>query len=405
MAATPQDDPSPLSRAAHRADDEAVATLLAAGEAVDGDAGADETPLWRVCNSHAAAERRIAVVTLLLQAGAAVRRACTGQATALHAAAARGPLALVDLLIRRGALSWQADAHGATALDWARRGSAPDKAQIIELLDRPVLRDPLFRQAVQAIHGGDLTGLCQLLDAHPHLLRVRAIEPDCYPHDYFRDPRLFWFVANNPNLIQQMPANIGAIAQAMIARSVAPADLDYTLELVMTSALARAQGHQIPLMRLLLQAGATASDKAILMALAHRERRPVEALLEGGMALTAPIAAALGHSSDLPALLATASTEQRHAALSMAVINGETECARLCLQAGTDPNALMPVHRHSAPLHGAADNDDVAMLQLLIAYGARTDIRDTLWNGTALDWAVFMKRSRADAYLRTLIAT
>lgn len=402
MAATPDADPSPLSLAAEQADDDAVRALLAAGAAVDGDNHAPCTPLWHACAGSAPPERRLAVAMLLLQAGAAVRRACDGGATALHAAASRGPLALVDLLIRHGALSWQADATGATALDWARRGSAPDKDQIVELLDRPVLRDALFREAVRAIQAGDLAELCRLLDAHPRLLRERAVEPDCYPNDYFRDPRLFWFIANNPTLIERMPANIAAIADAMIARGVAPADLDYALELVMTSAPARTQGHQIALMNRLTRAGATASSRAILMTLGHRERGPVEALLAGGMPLTAPIAAGLGRVADLQKLLPTACTADRQAALAMAVINQETACARLCLQAGADVNAFIPVHSHSTALHAAADNDDVAMLQLLVAHGARTDVRDTLWNGTALNWATHMKRSHAEAYLRTL---
>ena len=105
---------------------------------------------------------------------------------------------LVETLIRGGALSWMADRRGRTALDYARAGTAPDREQIIELLDRPVIRDPNFRAAVAAIRAGDVDGLGRLLDQHPELLHMRAIEPDCYPRDYFRDPKLFWFIANNP---------------------------------------------------------------------------------------------------------------------------------------------------------------------------------------------------------------
>ena len=60
------------------------------------------------------------------------------------------------------------------------------------------------------------------------------------------------------------------------------------------------------------------------------------------------------------------------------------------------------MHRHSTPLHQAAANDDVEMLELLIAHGANPAIRDTLWRGTPLDWAVHTKKAKAEAYLRAL---
>src|SRR5262249_55274377 len=155
---------------------------------------------WHACASDAPDARRIAVVRLLLEAGASPRQTSAGQVTPLHAAARRGPLAMVELLIHGGALSWQQDRHGNVALDHARAGAAPDRDAIVQLLDRPVITDPRFRAAVAAIHAGDVTTLCRLLDQHPNLLRERAIEPDCYPQSYFRDPKLFWFIANNPTL-------------------------------------------------------------------------------------------------------------------------------------------------------------------------------------------------------------
>ncbi len=65
----------------------------------------------------------------------------------------------------------------------------------------------------------------------------------------------------------------------MISRGVEAADLDYALELVMTSAPAREQGLQLPLIECLVKAGASASRRALDMTLAHRELEPVRALL------------------------------------------------------------------------------------------------------------------------------
>jgi ankyrin repeat protein len=122
-------------------------------------------------------------------------------------------------------------------------------------------------------------------------------------------------------------------------------------------------------------------------ALGHRERDAVAALLEAGQPMTALIAAGMGDVAALARLLPSARPDQLHAALSMAVLNQELECARLCLEAGADPNAFMLVHQHSTPAHQAATNKDRPMLELLIRHGARLDVRDTLWAATPADWA------------------
>jgi ankyrin repeat protein len=395
-----QVSPAPLLVAAARADEAAIRKLLKAGEAVDG-GGAEGTPLWRVCASQAPPERRIACAKLLLEAGASPRQAGEGGTTALHQAAWRGPLALLELLIRHGALIWQPDQRGKIALDYARAGPSADRKQIIELLDRPVIRDSRFRAAVSAIQAGDLRSLNRLLDLHPELLSDRAIEPDCYPRDYFRDPKLFWFIANNPTLMRTMPANITDIAKALIGRGVEQSDLDYTLELVMSNGDTNTK-RQPALIELLADAGAKATPQAILVALAHGGCEPVQVLLSRGLALTAPIAAGLGRDAELAPLLTDASPEDRQAAFGLAVINGRVAAARMCLEAGADANQFLPVHRHSTGLHQAAANDDVEMLKLLVAHGARTDICDTLWNGTPLGWAVHTRKAKAEAYLRSL---
>jgi hypothetical protein len=244
-----------------------------------------------------------------------------------------------------------------------------------------------------------------LLDAHPRLLRERAVEPDCYPPSYFRDPKLFWFVANNPILVKTMPANIVEVAKVMIAHGVEKADLDYTLELVMSGSAAREQGLQIPLLSALVDAGATPTPRAIDAALGHGELRPVEALLARGLAMTAPIAAAFGRERELAALLPAAGADDRQNALGMAVINRRLAAARLCLDAGADVNGLLPVHAHSTPLHQAVAHEDLPMIKLLLARGARADIPDRMWNSTALGWAKYMEKHAALAVLEAAAST
>ena len=393
----------PLAAAAQAGDLATVRRLIAEGQPLDDGGAKSGTPLWQACASDASAETRIAIAEALLAAGANPRRD-NGGVTALNAAASRGPLALVELLIRGGALEWQADGNGRPPLDAARRGKAADQAAIIELLARPVIRDPSFRAAVTALQSGDVAGLARLLDDQPRLLRDRILEPECYREagrsQYFRDPRLFWFIANNPTLMQRMPDNIVEIAETMIARGVDKADLDYALELVMTSLPAREQGLQIPLLERLMKAGAAPTARAIDVTLAHWELEPIQALLRAGHPMTAPIAAALGRTDRLETLLREASPEEVQNALGMAVINRQNEAARQALDAGADVNAYLPVHSHSTALHQAAIDENLELIDLLLARGARSDVADKLWNSTPLGWARHQGKNRAADHLK-----
>lgn len=388
----------PLVDAARRADVDMVRWLLSAGERADSNDDA-ETPLMVVCASDAADDRKLAVARLLLEAGASPRQGDKHWMTALHRASRHGPLTLVELLIRHGGMTWQIDKKGRTALAHALAGQAADRAAITALLDRPVIRDPQFRAAVKAIHEGDQLALNTLLDANPDLLTARAIEPDCYPRHYFRDPRLFWFVANNPTLMQKVPANIGAIAQSMITHGVAQDDLDYTIELVMSAG--KALGEQlIELMVVLLNGGAKVTPNAVLITLAHCVLEPVRVLLDRGAPTTPAIAASFGKTTELVKLLRSATAGDRQDAFGLAVINRQVEAARACLDAGADVNAPLPVHKHSKALHQAAINNHIAMLELLIERGADTRARDSLWNGTPLGWATHNGKTEAEAFLR-----
>jgi ankyrin repeat protein len=392
---------SPLSHAAMRADAREVRRLLNDGAGVDGDPHEIDTPLFCACDSDAPGEGRLAVAEMLIEAGAFTRAGCAGGATPLHAAARRGPAALVELLLRNGALFWQEDHKGLRPYDYARDGAPADRDRILYLCaDGPKIEDPLFRSAVNAIQSGDIGELRRLLGAHSQLLRDRAIEPKIGPRGYFSDPKLFWFIANNPTLIPEAPPNIVEIAEEMISRGVEQADLDYALELVMTNGMMPAE-QQLDLVRTLVSAGARPGD--LLGALGHRQTAPAAWLIDNGaIALTAPIAAGLGRVEPLRELLIAASAKERTAALGIAVINKQYDAARLCLEVGADPNAFMPCHSHSTPLHQAALDGDLTIMKLLVEHGARTDIEDTMWRGTPLGWAMHGKQAEAEAFLRKL---
>jgi peptide-methionine (S)-S-oxide reductase len=406
-----------LRKQAKRVARERSVGLAAAQHAVAGDYGFSN---WAELMRHVASVRAESVappsplfaavragdvdaVRALLAAGANPRLD-DGRETALHAAARRGPLALVETLIEGGALEWQTDRKGRTPLDVARGGRARERAAIVALLDRSAIADPSFRAAVDAIHAGDAGALANLLDAEPRLLRERIVGPDVYRRVsrrwYFTDPKLFWFVANNPTFAQRMPPNMADVAQVMIDRGVEQADLDGALALTMTSSSAREHGQQLPLVRVLLAAGAKPTRDVIVTAAGHRELDALRALLDGGHPMSVPLAAALGADEQLRAMLPDASREDIQTAFGLAVINEHVQAVRLALDAGADIDAFLPVHAHGTALHQAALGDDVALIELLLDRGARTDQRDTLWDGTPLDWAIHQGRTAARAVLK-----
>ena len=108
------------------------------------------------------------------------------------------------------------------------------RGAIVELLDRPVIRDPEFRAAVAAIHADDVPALERIVEDEPRLLHERIREPDCYrdaPREqYFLDPQLPWFVADNPHLVETMPAKHRR-GHAGAARARRRTGVDFTLEL------------------------------------------------------------------------------------------------------------------------------------------------------------------------------
>lgn len=299
--------------------------------------------------------------------------------------AEHGPLQQVEELLGRGALAWEPG-----VLEAAERGRGPDRDGILALLSRPVIRDPELRDAVAAIHAGDLVAIERL---SPELLHRRVVEPEEYRESYFHDPMLLWFVAGNPGL-RRLPDNIADVARALLSHGPAQVDRDYTLGLVMTSALAREQGHQIPLMHELLEAGATATPETVAGALAHQELAAVRELIRRGHPMTGPIAAAFGEPL-------TPRRQEAQLMLALAVINDQVDAARSALEAGADVNAFLPIHEHSTALHQAALTDDPELLALLVSHGARRDIKDTVWNGTPLDWAIHEQRPLARAFLES----
>jgi len=271
---------------------------------------------------------------------------------------------------------------------WARLKAhveRPERAGL-DLPHHERIEDPAFRRAVDLLDAGDADGLRAHLREHPGLARQRVRFEG---GNYFGNPALLEFAAENPLRHGRLPANIVEAAR-VILEAGAKTDrsiLESTLALVASGRVARECGAQIPLIDLLCDSGAD-PDNAMLPALAHGEFAAVDALLHRGAILGLTAAAATGRLAEAHRSLPAASPEERHRALALAAQHGHAEIVRLLLDAGEDPDRYNPVgcHSHSTPLHQAALNGHEEVVRLLVERGARRDLKDILHHGTPADW-------------------
>jgi ankyrin repeat protein len=244
---------------------------------------------------------------------------------------------------------------------------------------------------VELLDAGDVEGLGAHLKGHPKLVRQRVTFER---GNYFRNPTLLEFVAENPVRRGTLPANIVEVAKVILDAGAKEdqAALDEALGLVCSGCVPRECHVQVPLIDLLCGHGADPSG-AMSAALPHREFEAVDALIRNGARVDLVVAAGLGRVDEFRRLLASANDdanyENRQRALALASQLGYPGIVRLLLDAGEDPNRYNPVgtHAHSTPLHQAAAGGHAEVVRLLVERGARLDAKDTMWQGTPEGWA------------------
>src|SRR6185503_827899 len=154
-------------------------------------------------------------------------------------------------------------------------------------MDNPDIKDPLFREAVEAIDNGNISSLQNLLNKNPGLISKRLEAP---ADGYFAHPYLMWFVAENPIRHEKLPANVIEVTRVLIdaAKKNAPGSfheqINYTLGLVATGRIPRESGVQNEWIDLLIENGATPENG--IGALAHGNIEAAKHLIKRGGKLT-----------------------------------------------------------------------------------------------------------------------
>lgn len=300
---------------------------------------------------------------------------------------------------------------------WARL------AEYVEAVTRdgsPVLQ---FESAVEAVINGDVATLTSLLRENLELVRARSTRVTHFDPPVHRATPLHYVAANGvEGYRQKTPRNAVEVAKILLeARAEVDALADMygghhtTMSMLVSSSHPADAGLQVALVDTLLDFGAATERRGsgewtspLMTALAFGYRSAAEALVRrGARADSMAAAAGLGRLARARQLLATASSEDRHRALALAAQHGHVEIVRLLLDAGEDPNRYNPKgnHGHTTPLHQAVWSGHDVVVRLLVERGAKLDIKDTIYEGTPLGWAMYGGRTEIAEYLRAQGAT
>jgi peptide-methionine (S)-S-oxide reductase len=263
-------------------------------------------------------------------------------------------------------------------------------------MDNSAIREPLFREAVEAIDSGNIDLLRRLLEENPELVSKRLDAPD---EGYFAHPYLLWFVAGNPIRHEKLPGNIVAITALLIqfvkkfARESFQEQINYTLGLVATGSIPRESGVQIEWMDLLIDEGAIPGNAH--SALAHDNKEAARHLIKRGGELTFTAAVCLDQKDEISGLAKKATPEDKQIALMAAAFYGNAEMIRYILSLGVDVNKYLDrssgFHSHASALHQAVYSGSLESVKILVEAGADLAAKDRVYDGTPLGWAKYLQ--------------
>jgi peptide-methionine (S)-S-oxide reductase len=281
-------------------------------------------------------------------------------------------------------------------------------------MDESTTLDALFQRAVSTIDAGDVRELEQLVAINPRLVRERLHAPGAWLRDkvgsaldgFFQRPYLLWFVAEDPVRNGRLPGNIADVTR-MIVRAAeregvetVREQIDYALQLVSWSWIARDCHVQIALIDVLIDAGA-ALDTNVENALVNGNFAAAEHLVARGAPVSLATALCLGRWDDVLRLGPTASVEDKQFGLVLAALKGRVDALTRVIDLGVDLNVpCASLYSHATALHHAVYSGSLDAVKALVEAGADLETKDTIYEGTPLGWAEYGKQSEIAKFLR-----
>jgi ankyrin repeat protein len=272
-------------------------------------------------------------------------------------------------------------------------------ARYIESVSRRDSDVARFEAAVDAIVSGDIETLRRMLRDHPDLAHARSSRA--------HHATLLHYVSANgvEGYRQKTPTNIVDITKLLLAAGAdvnAPAHCygedDDTLSLTATSVHPANAGVMIPMLELLVAAGANIHRTSngwtnVRSCLANGQPEAAAWFADRGAEVGFADAAGLGRLDRVRdylaadgALLNGATEKQLGDAWESATWYGRVDVARYLMDAGVDPNLARP--SGATALHRAAYTGEAELAELLIARGANVNSKETEFDATPLDWAL-----------------
>lgn len=255
----------------------------------------------------------------------------------------------------------------------------------------------VFGNAVKAFDAGDEQQLARLLDENPSLVQYQCHVGALYETGYFAGATLLHHVAGNPDR-GPLPRNVLDVARLLISRGIDREAAEQTIGLLLTSKRASEAGVALPLIDLLVNAGARFDldgPEIVSMPLLNLAPETAVALVRRGAKMDLRHAAALGDIAALQRMLSTR-TERGivdpamvEEALCYASIRGQREAASVLVGIGAKGDILVTPGGQSprTALHEAANRGHVEIVTMLLEHGARAGVVEPRWGGTAADWA------------------
>jgi len=275
-----------------------------------------------------------------------------------------------------------------------------------------------FERAVEAVIDGDVPTLSRLLREDPELVRARSTRVNNFDPPMHRATLLHYLAANGvEGYRQRSPTNAVEVARVLLDAGADPNALSWayggqcTIMALLVSSTPPAQaGVQVPLVETLVTGGASLEPAGegnwtspLGTALVFGFNATADALVRlGAKVENVAVAAGLGRIDDVRRLWPSARAEDRHRALALAAQLGHPGIVTLLIDAGEDPNRFNPpgTHAHTPPIHQAIAADHLDVVTVLVDKGARLDIKDTIYQGSPLGWAEYLKKHAIADYLR-----